>query len=111
MNLEHLAMMEAVFGPMPEQFARRAARNRAEWFTKNYRLDYPQSNTSRQSRKFVRAMRPLDEIIPQTSIQNARFRDLLSKLLEWEPHKRITVKEALKHSYFTLKIDDEGTIY
>jgi len=110
-NLEHLAMMEAVFGPMPEQFARRAARNRAEWFTKNYRLDYPQSNTSRQSRKFVRAMRPLDEIIPQTSIQNARFRDLLSKLLEWEPHKRITVKEALKHSYFTLKIDDEGTIY
>ncbi|KAI7966636.1 hypothetical protein MJO29_002384 [Puccinia striiformis f. sp. tritici] len=110
-NLEHLAMMEAVFGPMPEQFARRATRNRAEWFTKNYRLDYPQSNTTRQSRKFVRAMRPLEDIIPQTSIQNARFRDLLSKLLEWEPHKRITVKEALKHSYFTLKIDDEGTIY
>ncbi|KAA1088630.1 dual specificity protein kinase kns1 [Puccinia graminis f. sp. tritici] len=110
-NLEHLAMMEAVFGPMPESFARRAARNRAEWFTKNYRLDYPQSSTTRQSRKFVRAMRPLEDIIPQTSIQNARFRDLLSKLLEWEPHKRITVKEALKHSYFTLKIDDEGTIY
>lgn len=110
-NLEHLAMMEAVFGPMPETFARRAARNRSEWFTKNYRLDYPQSNTTRQSRKFVRAMRPLEDIIPQTSIQNARFRDLLSKLLEWEPHKRITVKEALKHSYFTLKIDDEGTIY
>ncbi|PLW19759.1 hypothetical protein PCANC_01993 [Puccinia coronata f. sp. avenae] len=110
-NLEHLAMMEAVFGPMPDQFARRAARNRAEWFTKNLRLDYPQSTTSRQSRKFVRAMRPLEEIIPQTSIQNARFRDLLSKLLEWEPHKRITVKDALKHSYFTLKIDDEGTTY
>lgn len=110
-NLEHLAMMEAVFGPMPEPFARKASRNRPEWFNKNYRLDYPQSSTSRQSRKFVRAMRPLEAIIPQTSIVNARFKDLLSKLLEWEPHKRITVKDALKHSYFTLKIDDEGTLY
>ncbi|MBW0494834.1 hypothetical protein O181_034549 [Austropuccinia psidii MF-1] len=110
-NLEHLAMMEAVFGPMPEPFARKAARNRTEWFSKSYRLDYPQSNTSRQSRKFVRAMRHLEDIIPQTSIVNARFKDLLSKLLEWEPHKRITVRDALKHSYFTLKIDDEGTLY
>ncbi|CAH7670373.1 kinase-like domain-containing protein [Phakopsora pachyrhizi] len=110
-NLEHLAMMEVVFGPMPEPFARKVSRNRPDWFGKNYRLDYPQSNTSRQSRKFVRAMRRLDEIIPQTSIVNARFKDLLSKLLEWEPHKRISVRDALKHSYFTLKIDDEGTLY
>ncbi|KAG0149539.1 hypothetical protein CROQUDRAFT_653620 [Cronartium quercuum f. sp. fusiforme G11] len=110
-NLEHLAMMEAVFGRMPDSFVRKAARNRPEWISEDYRLDYPQATTSRQSRKFVRGMRRLEDIIPQTSIVNARFKDLLSKLLEWEPHKRITVREALKHSYFTLKIDDEGTIY
>ncbi|EGG05709.1 uncharacterized protein MELLADRAFT_78034 [Melampsora larici-populina 98AG31] len=110
-NLEHLAMMEAVFGSMPDSLVRKAARNRPEWITEDYCLDYPQPSTSRQSKKFVRAMKRLEDIIPQTSIVNARFKDLLSKLLEWEPHKRITVREALKHSYFTLKIDDEGTGY
>jgi dual-specificity kinase len=46
--------------------------------------------------------------VPATSIVYTRFLDLLSKLLTWDPHQRITVKEALRHPYFALKIQDEG---
>ena len=28
--------------------------------------------------------------------------DLIEKLLEYEPHKRITAKEALQHPFFAL---------
>ncbi|GAA98639.1 uncharacterized protein L969DRAFT_95135 [Mixia osmundae IAM 14324] len=108
-NLEHLAMMEVVFGRMPAHLQRAAQRARPEWFRPDKKLDFPQSSTSKQSRKFVKAMKPLREIVQPTSIVNHRFLDLLEKLLTWDPKERLTIREALTHPYFALKIDDEGS--
>ncbi|POW17079.1 hypothetical protein PSTT_00921, partial [Puccinia striiformis] len=105
-NLEHLAMMEAVFGPMPEQFARRATMVHQKL---SPRLSTVQHNSAKS--QICESYAPSGGYHPPNIHSKCTIRDLLSKLLEWEPHKRITVKEALKHSYFTLKIDDEGTIY
>ena len=57
-NLEHLAMMEMVMGKMPERFARAGARSKPEFFKDN-KLDWPKPKASRQSKKDVRATRPL----------------------------------------------------
>jgi dual-specificity kinase len=58
-NLEHLAMMEAVMGKMPERFARAGARSKPEFFKEGAKLDWPKPKASRQSKKDVRATRPL----------------------------------------------------
>jgi serine/threonine protein kinase len=53
-------------------------------------------------------LRP-QETIPKTTIVQSRFLDLLKKLLTWDPAQRITVREALRHPFFALKIEDEGS--
>lgn len=58
-NLEHLAMMEMVMGKMPDRFARAGARSKPEFFRDGHKLDWPKPKVTRQSRKDVRATRPL----------------------------------------------------
>lgn len=60
-NLEHLAMMEAVMGPMPLQFARKAAKTKAEYFKEGPKLDWPPRNkkVTTASKKEVKATRAL----------------------------------------------------
>lgn len=58
-NLEHLAMMEMVMGKMPERFARAGARSKPEFFKEGGKLDWPKAKSTRQSKKDVRATRPL----------------------------------------------------
>lgn len=104
-NLEHLAMMEAVLGPMPDDFRRKAETYRPTYF-KSGRLDFPNSTTNRQSRKFVKAMKALDDtVISQQgfSKHDKYFKSLLKKLLTFDPNQRIRVSDALKHPYFTLE--------
>ncbi|KAL0060827.1 Apoptosis-inducing factor 1 [Marasmius tenuissimus] len=106
-NLDHLAMMEVVMGKMPERFARAGARSKPEFFKEGAKLDWPKPKGSRQSKKDVRAVRPLADIIPQTDLINRHFLDLVRKLLAFDPAQRITVAEALRHPYFSLHIPEE----
>ncbi|CAO3598453.1 unnamed protein product [Absidia cylindrospora] len=57
-NLEHLAMMEAVIGDIPPHLTRLASREGQKFF-KDTKLRYPDTKTTRQSRQFVRNMKPL----------------------------------------------------
>ena len=66
-------------------------------------------DTLRQSRKFVRGMKRLEEIIPQTTTFNRLFLDLLRKIFVYDPKKRITAHEALKHPWFDELVEDDGT--
>lgn len=60
-NLEHLAMMEAVMGPMPLTFARKASKAKGEYFKDGNKLDWPPrgKKISSASKKEVRATRSL----------------------------------------------------
>jgi len=107
-NLDHLAMMETVMGRMPDRFTRQGTRSKPEYFKEGPRLDWPKPKASRQSRKDVRACRPLAEIISPTDVVNKHFLDLVRKLLTFDPTQRITVREALNHTYFQLSIPDES---
>ncbi|KAF5382087.1 hypothetical protein D9615_004311 [Tricholomella constricta] len=106
-NLEHLAMMEMVMGKMPERFARAGARSKPEFFKEGAKLDWPKAKASRQSKKEVRATRPLTDVIPPTDLINRQFLNLVQKLLSFDPAQRITVREALNHPYFALSIPEE----
>ena len=125
-NLEHLAMMEAVMGPMPERFARAGARSKPEFFKAGAKLDWPKAKASRQSKKDVKATRALavrfsfvglcsvkltgvriQEVIPPTDHINKLFLNLVQKLLAFDPDQRITVREALQHPYFSATIPAE----
>lgn len=106
-NLEHLAMMEVVMGKIPERFARAGARSKPDFFKEGGKLDWPKPKATRQSKKDVKATRPLQDVIPPTDNVNRQFLDLVRKLLAFDPAQRITVREALQHPYFSLTIPPE----
>lgn len=99
--------MEMVLGKFPDRLLKRASKHCK--YIKGNRIDYPNADTQRQSRKYVRAMRSLSDIIPPANKINEEFLDLLSKLLIYEPSQRITAREALNHPFFTTACEDEGT--
>jgi dual-specificity kinase len=106
-NLEHLAMMEAVMGKMPDRFARAGARSKPEFFKEGSRLDWPKPKASRQSKKDVRATKSLVDVIPPSDQINKHFLDLVRRLLAFDPAQRITVREALHHPYFSVNVSEE----
>ncbi|EAA28465.3 hypothetical protein GE21DRAFT_4532 [Neurospora crassa] len=117
-NLEHLAMMEAVVNhkidPSLVQQVNRMTRNGgnpAAKFFKRSKLDYPAPDTTRASKRFVKGMKPLDEIIPaRNSRFLALFLDLLKKIFMYDPNKRITARQALEHEWFREHLPpDDGT--
>lgn len=61
---------------------------------------------SKSSRKFVKGLKSLREIIPLTNPTNALFLDLVVRLLDFDPDRRITVDEALKHPYLRANIPE-----
>lgn len=51
----------------------------------------------------------MQDIIPGNNRFNKQFLDLLKKIFVYDPNKRITAKEALKHDWFKELVQDEGT--
>ncbi|KAM3521407.1 hypothetical protein NHJ13051_006251 [Beauveria bassiana] len=115
-NREHLAMMEAVCGrPIDRGLVQRAnkAFKTAKPGTINYfkrlKLEYPITETTRASRRFVNNMKKLENIIPPTNPFLSNFLDLLRKMFAFDPNNRITAREALRHPWFQESTRDDGT--
>lgn len=121
-NLEHLAMMEKVFGPMPRSMLLDAKESvggdHPDWFKttgagkkKEVKLNFPQPSTQKQSKKYVTGMKSLRDIVGTTDPARERFYDLCKGLLTWQKKDRLDVQAALRHPFFSTKITDEGTTY
>lgn len=116
-NLEHLAMMEAVCDARVDSKmvksvmngSRGSNANAASKYFVRGKLDYPNNETTRASRKYVKAMKTLKDFIPETTTFNKQFLDLLRRMFVYEPKNRITAKEALQHPWFKESIVDDGT--
>ncbi|GJN77187.1 dual specificity protein kinase kns1 [Purpureocillium lilacinum] len=117
-NLEHLAMMEAVVGRRIDshlvqavnKMSTRSGGNPASKYFKRLKLDYPTPDTTRGSRRFVKAMKQLHDIIPSNTPFLKNFLDLLGKIFVYDPAHRITAKEALNHPWFKeMAHPDDGT--
>ncbi|CAK7332509.1 unnamed protein product [Dovyalis caffra] len=95
-NLEHLAMMERVLGPLPQHI------QHAEKYVRRGRLDWPDGATSRESIKAVMKLPRLQNLVMQHVDHSAGdIIDLLQGLLRYDPANRLTAHEALRHPFFT----------
>ncbi|XP_022871941.1 serine/threonine-protein kinase AFC2-like isoform X3 [Olea europaea var. sylvestris] len=100
-NLEHLAMMERVLGPLPQHMLKRADRH-AEKYTRRGRLDWPEGAPSRDSIKAVLKLPRLQNLVMQHVDHSAGdLIHLLQGLLRYDPSERFSACEALRHPFFT----------
>ncbi|KAL3536359.1 hypothetical protein ACH5RR_004820 [Cinchona calisaya] len=101
-NLEHLAMMERVLGPLPQHMIIRADRRAEKYFKRGARLDWPEGASSRESMKAVWKLPRLQNLVMQHVDHSAGdLIDLLQGLLRYEPGERLKAREALRHPFFT----------
>ncbi|KAJ7945800.1 Kinase AFC1 [Quillaja saponaria] len=99
-NLEHLAMMERVLGPLTQTMLKRTDRH-AEKYVRRGRLDWPDGATSRESIKAVMKLPRLQNLIMQHVDHSAGdLIHLLQGLLKYDPSERLTAREALRHPFF-----------
>ncbi|KAL9623003.1 MAG: hypothetical protein Q9160_002721 [Pyrenula sp. 1 TL-2023] len=91
------------------QTGRGGSMNAASKFFVKGKLDYPNKDTGRASKKYVAAMRHLNEFILPNNAFNKQLLDLLRKIFVYDPKQRITAKQALKHPWFKETIVDDGT--
>ncbi|KAK2388932.1 LAMMER-type protein kinase AFC2 [Trifolium repens] len=99
-NFEHLAMMERVLGPFPQQMLKRVDRH-AEKYVRRGRLDWPEGAASRESIKAVTKLPRLQNLIMQHVDHSAGdLIHLLQGLLRYDPFERLTARDALRHSFF-----------
>lgn len=102
-NLEHLAMMSGVLGPIPDSMVRRADRSGQKYFSRmaggRSSLNWPAGASSKESLRLVRNVQALPDI-SRCPEGHASFFDLVRRLLAFEPDTRCTSAEALKHPFF-----------
>lgn len=102
-NLEHLAMMSGVLGPIPDSMIRRADVASQKYFRRlssgGKALNWPGGASSKQSIRMVRKIQSLKDIIHGPKA-HANFFDLVGRLLSFEPDTRCTSAEALEHPFF-----------
>ena len=97
-DLEHLAMMERVLGDIP---SRMITRSRVKYFRSNNRLDWDEGSSNG---KFVRKnYKSLHRYIPREFRGNRDWEDmfdLIQKMFIYEPSRRLSLNEALRHRFF-----------
>ncbi|OXB55484.1 hypothetical protein ASZ78_016455 [Callipepla squamata] len=94
-NREHLVMMEKILGPIPSHMIHRTRKQK--YFHKgNLVWD---ENTS-DGRYVQENCKPLRTYMLHDSLEHAQLFDLIRRMLEFDPSRRITFSEALLHPFF-----------
>ncbi|XP_031104098.1 serine/threonine-protein kinase AFC3 [Ipomoea triloba] len=100
-NLEHLAMMERVLGPLPQHMIQKANRGADKYF-KRSRLNWPGGAVSRESIRAVNKLDRLKDLVSRhVEFSRSPLTDLLQGLLKYDPSERLTAEEALNHPFFS----------
>ncbi|MCO5603703.1 hypothetical protein L7F22_057854 [Adiantum nelumboides] len=100
-NIEHLAMMERVLGPIPSHIIKRSMRRADKYFRYGRELNWPDGSTPKDSIRAVCKLPRLRNLVMQHADHSAGLLiDLLERLLKYDPEERLTAREALKHPFF-----------
>ena len=98
-NREHLAMMDRILGPISSKMIEKT---RVKYFSKGKLVWDEKSSAGRYVKENCK---PLRRYIPKNigtrELEDwSDMFDLVSKMLLYEPGRRLTLKEALRHSFF-----------
>ncbi|XP_042304953.1 dual specificity protein kinase CLK4 isoform X1 [Sceloporus undulatus] len=91
---EHLAMMERILGPLPVHMIKKS---RKHYFHQD-QLDWDEHSSA--GRYVRRRCKPLKEFMHCHDKDHENLFDLIRRMLEYDPIKRITLDEALEHPFF-----------
>ncbi|KFO13708.1 Dual specificity protein kinase CLK3, partial [Balearica regulorum gibbericeps] len=94
-NREHLVMMEKILGPIPSHMIHKT---RKQKYFHNGNLVWDE-NTS-DGRYVQENCKPLRTYMLHDSLEHAQLFDLMRRMLEFDPSRRITFSEALLHPFF-----------
>lgn len=94
-NIEHLAMMERILGPIPYRMAKRT--RKTKYFYRG-RLDWDERSSAG---RYVREnCKPMRRYILSEEDEHRELIDLIEKMLEYEPERRITLAKSIEHTFF-----------
>ncbi|XP_023223737.1 dual specificity protein kinase CLK2-like isoform X4 [Centruroides sculpturatus] len=103
-NREHLAMMERILGPLPYRMCRKS---KTKYFYHG-RLDWDEKSSS--GRYVKENCKPLRQLMKRIALQrymmsddedHQQLFDLISQMLQYEPSQRISLDDAMSHSFFS----------
>ncbi|XP_018420745.1 PREDICTED: dual specificity protein kinase CLK2 isoform X2 [Nanorana parkeri] len=95
-NKEHLAMMERILGPVPSKMVRKT---RKQKYFYHGRLDWDDNSSAG---RYVREnCKPLRKYMVSDSVDHRQLFHLIEGMLEYDPSKRLSLAEALKHPFFS----------
>ncbi|XP_030068638.1 dual specificity protein kinase CLK4 [Microcaecilia unicolor] len=93
---EHLAMMERILGPIPVHMVQKTRKHK---YFHHDRLDWDEHTTA--GRYVKKRCKPLKEFMWCHDLEHEQLFDLIQRMLEYDPEKRITLVEALQHPFLT----------
>ncbi|XP_072295218.1 dual specificity protein kinase CLK4b [Eucyclogobius newberryi] len=93
---EHLAMMERVLGPIPHNLLQKTKKRR---YVHRSKLDWDvYSSSGRYVRKHCK---PLKHYMMSRGEDHQLLFDLIQKMMEYDPAKRLSLEQALRHPFFS----------
>ncbi|KAM4621802.1 dual specificity protein kinase CLK4-like isoform 1-T1 [Polymixia lowei] len=93
---EHLAMMERVLGPIPTNLLQKTRKRR---YVHRYKLDWDvHSSSGRYVRKHCK---PLKQYMVSKREEHQQLFDLIEKMMEYDPAKRLSLDQALCHPFLS----------
>ncbi|KAM7417777.1 hypothetical protein PAMA_017430 [Pampus argenteus] len=93
---EHLAMMERVLGPIPTNLLQKTRKQR---YVHRCKLDWDvQSSSGRYVKKHCK---PLKHYMVSQGENHQQLFDLIKKMMEYDPAKRLSLEQALRHPFFS----------
>lgn len=108
-ELEHMALMERIIGPLPQFMLLMAHRSVKEKYlmfeqhTGRWRLPWPDRSSGSSSERHVCSQRHLKDQVPPN---HRSFGDFVSDLLILDPSARASAAKALKHPFLSERIED-----